>query len=274
MGRINRKNWARDTAVAVHDKNADFFNQQYNELQDRRDSAFLYGRQQIDLYFRNEIEKLPENSKILDVGCGTGEQVKELLKSGFEAVGLEPSSNMRKYAHSHLPAGAVMDGSILNIPFSDNYFDCVYAIEVLRYLHHDDNITSLKEIYRVLKPGGLFFGTFVNRYAADGFIIITKIRRMLSLVNDKAQRCHVEFETPKKLSTTLHSIGFSDVEIHGAMIPILRFIYKIDNKLGKQCAKMLEPYDKPVSDHAWLRPFSGHLIGIARKNRDIAIRER
>ena len=104
------------------------------------DSAFLYGRRQIDFHFRNIIDKLDKNSRILDLGCGTGEKIEELLGDGFEVVGIEPSINMRKYAESKLPPGTVKDGSILNIPFPDNYFDFVYAIEVLRYLNHNDNV--------------------------------------------------------------------------------------------------------------------------------------
>jgi ubiquinone/menaquinone biosynthesis C-methylase UbiE len=265
MERINRETWARDTAIATHDKNADWFDQQYNKLQDFCDSAFLYGRRQIDRHFRNVIDKLPENSKILDLGCGTGEQIEELLGYGFEVVGIEPSRNMRKHAESKLPAGIVIDGSILNIPFPDNYFDFVYAIEVLRYFHRNDNIAGLKEIYRVLRRGGIFFGTFVNRYAVDGFAIITNIRKLRERVLKKAQTCHVEFETPKELISTFRSIGFSEVEIHGAMVASLRFIYKINNKLGRVCARVLEPYDKLFSDNALLRPFAGHLIGIAKK---------
>lgn len=262
---MDRQSWARDTAIAVHDKNADWFHQQYNRLQDFSDSAFLYGRRQIDLYFKDVIGKLSKPSAILDLGCGTGEQIEELLGMGFEVVGLEPSSNMRNHAVSKLPPGTVMDGSILHIPFPDNSFDCVYAIEVLRYLDHHDNLNGLKEIYRVLKPNGIFFGTFVNRYAADGFVIITAMRTLLEKIFNKSQTCHVEFTTPNDLRNTLRFIGFKKVEIHGAMFAFLRIIYKLSNKLGTTWARKLDGYDKLFNDHGWLRPLAGHLIGIAQK---------
>jgi ubiquinone/menaquinone biosynthesis C-methylase UbiE len=265
MTRIDKGMWARDAAVTVHDYNAAWFNEQYNIHKDYYDSDFLYGRRQIDLYFRKIIDKLPINSRILDLGCGTGEQIEELIKKGFQVVGIEPSINMRKYAESKLPPGTIRDGSILNIPFPDNSFEFIYAIEVLRYLNYHDNVTGMKEVYRVLRPGGIFYGTFVNRYAADGFAIITTMRRMVGLISGKAQLCHVEFETPNKLKRTLYSIGFNEVEMHGAMIAFLRIVYKINNRLGRVCAKALEPYDKYLSDRKWFRCFAGHLIGIARK---------
>jgi ubiquinone/menaquinone biosynthesis C-methylase UbiE len=266
LEKIDRKSWARDTAIAVHDKNADWFHQQYNTLQDFSDSAFLYGRRQIDLYFKDVIGKLSKPSKILDLGCGTGEQIEELLGMGFEVVGLEPSSNMRNHAVSKLPPGTVVDGSILHIPFPDNYFDCVYAIEVLRYLERNDNLDGLKEIYRVLRPNGIFFGTFVNRYATDGFVIITAIRTLLQRIFKKPPACHVEFTTPNDLRNTFRTIGFKNVEIHGAMFAFLRIIYKLSNKLGKIWALKLDRYDKLFNDHPWSRLFSGHLIGIAQKD--------
>lgn len=265
MGKINKETWARDTAIAVHDRSADWFNQQYNKSQDFYDSPFLYGRRQIDLHFRNTLGKLPKNSKILDVGCGTGDQIKELLKSGFEVIGLEPSPNMRKHAESKLPAGTVLDGSILNISFPDNYFDFAYAIEVLRYFHYNDKISGLKEIYRILKPGGIFFGTFVNRYAMDGFAFITIIRQITEWLLRKPQTCHVEFETPKELIRIFRFIGFKEVEIHGAMFAFLRIIYKINYNLGRNWARMLDPYDKLLCDNPSLRGFAGHLIGIVQK---------
>jgi ubiquinone/menaquinone biosynthesis C-methylase UbiE len=265
MARNDKERWARDTAVTVHDYNAAWFDQQYNKFIDHYGSDFLYGRRQIDFYFNKTINKLPQNSRILDLGCGTGEKIAELIANGFKVWGIEPSINMRKYAESKLPPGTVTDGSILNIPFPDNYFDFVYATEVLRYLNHDDNVTGLKEIYRVLKPGGIFFGTFVNRYAADGFAIITNIRKIWGRISGKAQLCHVEFETPKKLRSTLCFIGFNEVEIHGAMIAFLRIIYKINNKLGRVGAKLMEPYDKIISDDKRFRYFAGHLVGIAKK---------
>jgi ubiquinone/menaquinone biosynthesis C-methylase UbiE len=265
LDKNNRETWARDTAIAVHDRTADWFNQQYNKSQDFYGSPFLYGRRLIDQHFRKTIDKLPKNSKILDVGCGTGDQIKDLLKNGFEVIGIEPSYNMRKYAESKLPAGTVLDGSILNIPFPNNYFEFAYAIEVLRYFHHNDKISGLKEIYRVLKPGGIFFGTFVSRYALDGFAIISIIRRISEWLLKKPQTCHVEFESPMELVHTLRSIGFKKVEIHGAMFAFLRIIYKINYKLGRNCARIIEPYDKLFCDKAFLRAFAGHLIGIVQK---------
>lgn len=262
---MSKQIWARDSAVLIHDKSANKFQSLYESGKTSYDSAFSYGRCQFSKYFQTVLDKLPDDATILDVGCGTGHKLVELLDLGFHAVGIEPSCQMRSYAESKLPQGTVMPGTILKLPFDNDTFDFVYAFEVLRYLNQDDNIAGLREILRVLKPGGIFFGTFVNRYALDGFALLVSLRRALESVLKKPRSYHTEFETPDKLEKALYSIGFQKVEIHGAMIAMLRVIYKIHTSFGRFCARLLEPYDPFLCDTPFLRPFAGHLIGIARK---------
>jgi len=169
----------RKQAVDVHDHDAQWFEQQYDSNPKNRNPAFLYGRKQIDqLLETGVIRNLKPQSDLLDVGCGTGVYVEALRKRGFNAIGIEPSSKMREFAHSRLSRKIVQDGSILNLPFSENSFDAVLNIEVLRYLSEDDHHLALKECYRVLKPGGYLFATFVNRWALDGFWLLVKARKI------------------------------------------------------------------------------------------------
>ncbi len=260
----NNQTWARDKAVLIHDQTAGWFANKYNEMQDHFSSSFSYGRHQINGYLFKEISKLPKGAKILDVGCGTGYYVEELIKRGFKAVGIEPSENMRKYAESKLPAGTVINGSVLNLPFEDNSFDFIFAIEVFRYLNNEDNIRGLKEILRVLKPHGLFFGTFLNFYALDGFNIFVAIRKLKDRWLGKPLKFHTEFETPKTLEKKIISVGFSKVQIHGAAIAPLMFFYRINKSFGKTCAKILEPIDPKLSDTPAFRPFAVYSIAIAQ----------
>jgi len=172
------KNWALDTAVSVHNENADWFSEQYQKSKDRYASEFIYGRKKMDFYFERELKKLPKGAKILDVGCGTGHQMSDLLQQGFEVLGIEPADNMRAYAQSHLSDKAVLNASVKKLPFESETFDFVYAFEVFRYLNYEDNLLGLAEIRRVLKKGGVFFGSFVNLYALDGYTVLVGIRRL------------------------------------------------------------------------------------------------
>jgi ubiquinone/menaquinone biosynthesis C-methylase UbiE len=257
--------WARESAISIHDQTADRFAWTYKiEAVQGSALAFRYGRTQIEVHFDRQVAALPPTAKILDVGCGIGHQMQGLRSKGFEVCGVEPSENMRKIARTRLPDAAVRDGSVLDLPFENETFDFVYVIEVFRYLAHDDNLRGLQEVFRVLRPGGIFFGTFVNLFAMDGFKVLEELRSLREKWTHQPRRCHVEFETPKSLERMLRSAGFSLVEIHGAMLASLRITYKL-GPIGMYLAKALKPADPVLSDAPLLRCFAGHLIGIARK---------
>lgn len=97
-------------------------------------------------------EFIPKHAtKILDIGSGTGAYVAYLRKLGYEASGIEPSSYGLDLAHKRrLP---VRYGTSHNIPANDNEYDCVTCIDVL-YHKKVEVEKSLKEMMRVLKPGG------------------------------------------------------------------------------------------------------------------------
>jgi ubiquinone/menaquinone biosynthesis C-methylase UbiE len=85
--------------------------------------------------------------KILDVGCGTG--IIYDLYPEQEIIGIDVSNGMLSH-HK----GVHLYGSAENIPFDNDTFDCVVCRSVLHHL--PDTKKALKEILRVLKPGGKF----------------------------------------------------------------------------------------------------------------------
>lgn len=257
--------WARKAAVLTHDRNSAWFEEQYKSSLNYLDSAFLYGRWQINRHFQRLVSQLPEGAKVLDVGCGTGEQILQLQQRGFQVVGVEPSEQMRKYAESKLFGGTVQNASVFDLPFTEGTFDFVYAIEVFRYLNSDDNLAGLREIRRVLKGGGTFFGTFVNLFALDGCLLRVSLRKLINQLLGKNVKCHAEMTTPRKLRKLFLSAGFSQVEIHGVMIAPLRIIYELSPKLGSKCARILAPIDPILSDAPLLRAFAGHCLAWAKK---------
>lgn len=261
----NETKWARDSAVLIHDETAGWFAGQYNEKKDKFYSAFSCGRCYINRHLFEELSKLPRGIKILDVGCGTGDHLKQLIDLGFDVVGIDPSVRMLKYAESDLPKGMITNGSVLNIPFENNLFDFVYSVEVFRYLSKEDNMRGLAEIKRVLKPDGVFFGTFINLYALNGFPLLVVLRKIRKSLFNKPLRFHSEFETPKSIEKKLLSAGFKSPQMRGAMFGPLIIIYKINRYLGKLFAKLLEPLDPFLSDAFISRPFANHLIAVTKK---------
>lgn len=91
--------------------------------------------------------------QILDVGCGTGLNMKYLARYG-QVTGADLSSTALNFCrvrgHTRL-----IKSPIERLPFSDNTFDLVTALDIIEHL--DDDLAGLKEIQRVLKPGGRVF---------------------------------------------------------------------------------------------------------------------
>jgi len=93
--------------------------------------------------------------RTLEIGGGSGDHVRleDLSKQDYYAVELRPEfleTLAGLIGKDHCVLGDVQDG----VPWPDAYFDRVIAIHVLEHLH--DLPLALKEIERVLKPGGVF----------------------------------------------------------------------------------------------------------------------
>lgn len=105
---------------------------------------------------------VPKNAAILDVGCGGGWTVRRLLALAPEGkvVGLDYSSAsvaVSRDTNAHeIEAGRVQieQGSVVALPFPDRSFDIVTAVET--HYYWPDLPANVREVLRVLKPGGTF----------------------------------------------------------------------------------------------------------------------
>jgi len=92
--------------------------------------------------------------RILDVGCGTGGLIRRLAPRhpGWIWTGLEPSPVACELARARTRA-PVVEAAAEYLPFADGRWDAVVAADVLYHL--EDDAAALREIFRVLRPGGL-----------------------------------------------------------------------------------------------------------------------
>lgn len=133
----------------------------YNFLYENEMSHWWYrGRREL---IHGLIKKhIPKHAKIkiLDVGCGTGALMGELGQYG-EVYGVDNSSLAVDFCHKRGLVNVVL-GKIEHIPFPDNAFDLVIALDVME--HIKDDVMAILEIKRVLKEGGqciIFVPTFM-----------------------------------------------------------------------------------------------------------------
>ncbi len=108
----------------------------------------------LEPFLRSHIKKLPENAKVLDVGCGWGTIIK-FLKPSHEYTGVDPNKYFfsyirRKYSNREM---TLLYGKLPSkLPVPDNYFDLVVCSMTLHLVESLEN--SIKTLFSKVKKGG------------------------------------------------------------------------------------------------------------------------
>ena len=98
---------------------------------------------------------LPPSSRVLDVACGTGIVARTAVHhtgATGVVVGLDLHAGMLAVARAQDPTGAWIHGSASALPFTTSAFDVVVCQQGVQFF--PDRLTALREMYRVLRPGG------------------------------------------------------------------------------------------------------------------------
>jgi SAM-dependent methyltransferase len=94
---------------------------------------------------------LKKNNKVLDIGCGKGFLVKDLLNLGIDAYGIDVSQYALENCEKEV-VGRLKIGSAEKLPFPDNSFDAVISINTIHNLSKSECLKAVQEIER-LAPG-------------------------------------------------------------------------------------------------------------------------
>jgi 2-polyprenyl-3-methyl-5-hydroxy-6-metoxy-1,4-benzoquinol methylase/uncharacterized membrane protein YbhN (UPF0104 family) len=103
----------------------------------------------------------------LDVGCGHGWYATEMALAGYEMAAFDQAADQVAAARKHAAErGAAVDVAVIDaarLPYGDASFDFVYSINVLHHIGSAEaRASALREIVRVLRPGGVFFLHEIN----------------------------------------------------------------------------------------------------------------
>jgi SAM-dependent methyltransferase len=99
------------------------------------------------------IDALPfDHGRVLDLGCAFGFSTLLLARKGYETVGVDNALRYIIRARRRHPAGTYLLSSAETLPLEDNSFESVLFLDVLE--HVSDQQVVMREIRRVLKPGG------------------------------------------------------------------------------------------------------------------------
>lgn len=115
------------------------------------DTPFLYEKMDAAGRFKKVRPYVASGSRVLDVGCGRGLVLGKLHEVGCKVVGTELSAHSSKYAREVLGL-EIHQKSLEDCAFEDDSFDVVTLFHSLEHLL--DPLSSLREVCRILKPGG------------------------------------------------------------------------------------------------------------------------
>ncbi|ACK67440.1 Methyltransferase type 11 [Rippkaea orientalis PCC 8801] len=162
---------------------------------------------------------LEKNKKLLEIGCGVGAVLGILGKHypDLSLAGIDLESYQINSARDYLEELGLYkvdlrQGNINNLPWDDHQFDYVYGIWILE--HINDPLPCLKEVYRVLKPGGKIILTETDLKT----LLVYPDTPELNYLNQGLWDLFVKNGNPyigRRLGQILEEVGFQNVENKG-----------------------------------------------------------
>jgi SAM-dependent methyltransferase len=103
------------------------------------------------------VAEVSAGTHVLDLCCGQGNVAEALSKAGLSVVGADFSPQMLAFARKRLPDVEFVEADAQDLPFDDGSFDAVICSFGL--MHVPDQNRALREVHRILKPGGQYIMT-------------------------------------------------------------------------------------------------------------------
>ena len=216
------------------------------------------------LTFNFKKHELNQKGIMLDVGCGEGRHIFGIMQDyplmkciglDMDKESLEKAEEGYEYFKSISEAGAqFLKGSAYSLPFPDESIDLIVCSEVLEHLHEYND--AVKEIHRVLKPGGKFYASVPASWPE-------KICWKLSKEYQNQPGGHLRIFSQSKLISEIKESGFkflSSEKFHSIHSPYwwLRCFF-----WGTQDKNFLvNLYKKMLERHILKKPFFINLIDI------------
>lgn len=194
----------------LHEKeqaSGDFFDGWASGYEDRRISPWFQYTQALAI----DALELQPDSRVLDVGCGTGWAVRTLagrLSKG-RACGIDISRGMVEQATQRIPAALrprteIREGNSASIPFPDGAFTHVMCTN--SFHHYPEPVASLREMQRVLVPNGQIV-IFENARELSLYV------RLWDLALRLFEKGHVRYYASNELREILKTAGLVDLRL-------------------------------------------------------------
>lgn len=159
---------------------------------------------------------LGSSQEILDIGCGAGFLTNALALAGHKVTGVDISPNSLAIAKERDQTKSVqyIEADATLLPFPDHSFDVICAMDFLEHIRTPREL--IREVARLLKPGGLFFFHTFNRNWLT-FLIVIKGVEWCVPNTPKDMHVYEYFIKPSELKNWCNQVGLSIREMHGLM---------------------------------------------------------
>jgi len=167
--------------------------------------------------------------KFLDMGCGEGFVLKEALARQWNAHGLDIADNLapdidRNDVH-------FFRGNLFDARYPAAYFDVIYMDSVLEHIDHP--VATLRELFRILKPGGRFFTIVPNEDCLENrmkklLYAVALKKHVYGVIKPFYPPFHIQGFNKRSIRTALEASGFTvtdlaDLRQHLSLLAGVRF---------------------------------------------------
>lgn len=119
------------------------------------------------------------DTKVLDLCCGSGQTTQFLVQLSQNVTGLDASPRSLERARQNVPQAEYVEAFAQLMPFADNSFDLVHTSVALHEMQSEQLLSIIQEVYRVLKPNGVF--TLIDFHKPTNWLFVPGISLFLLL---------------------------------------------------------------------------------------------
>ena len=215
---------------------------------------------------------LPKGGKVLDSCAGTGAYAFALAGEGFPVTAgdIVPFNveTMRKKQHGRAALSEIYEGNALYLSgFGDGAFDGVLCMGALYHLPDEaDRIRAVAEGLRVLRPGGVFAATYMNRYAVilnNSGGDLDNLDEILMYARDGLEGVFFA-STPRETEKLMDDRGLEKL-CHIALDGVVNFLHGTAGVLSHKGADRWSEFHKMTCEDPSLLGYSYHNLYIGRK---------
>lgn len=218
------------------------YNKEHNELliQAYADKHYSVKKQNLFKRKLKLFELYRKHNRILELGCNVGGFLLQANNQNWQSTGVEPVAAVADYGRSNYDLD-IKACALEEAGFPDNHFDAIFSNAVLEHLQSPSRV--LKEVFRVLRPGGVIFASTVNIESYTWH----NIGETWKLVDPRA---HLGLYTPTTLSLLFEKSGFNILKLNSQGVRFrlnkdkpLSGIRKLGEEIKKGSFSMLARYN-------------------------------